>query len=488
MCTVIRGLALVVTIASFAPAKGVEPPTPFGPLPSARQLSWHQTQQYAFIHFSINTFTDREWGYGDESPKLFAPTDFDADQIVSTIKQAGLRGVVLTCKHHDGFCLWPSKFTEHSVKNSPWKNGQGDMVQEIADACKKHGLKFGVYLSPWDRNHKDYARPEYITYYRNQLRELLSNYGPIFEVWFDGANGGDGFYGGAREKRSIDNRTYYDWENTWKIVRELQPSACMFSDGGPDCRWIGNESGVAGTTCWATLNRKNFFPGRADNRLLNSGERTGTDWLPGECDVSIRPGWFYHEKEDGKVKTAAQLTDIYFKSVGHGANLILNLPPDRRGRIHDNDVRALLEWRKHLDGTFAKNLATGANISATNVRGQDAKFAAGNILADDGTKYWSTDDKVLTAAITLELTGEQTFNVFAISEQIALGQRVDQFAVDIWRGGKWSDWSEWSQGTSIGPHILLRGPAVTTSKVRVRILKSSACPCLCKLGLFNEPK
>jgi alpha-L-fucosidase len=226
------------------------PPSPYGPLPTPRQLQWSQLDEYAFVHFSINTFTDKEWGYGDESESLFHPTDFDADQIVTTAQQAGLKGIVLTCKHHDGFCLWPTKFTHHSIANSPWKNGKGDVVREISDACHRHGMKFGVYLSPWDRNSSVYGRPEYITYYRNQLRELLTNYGLIFEVWLDGANGGDGFYGGAREMRKIDNRVYYDWPNTIKIIRELQPDAAIFSDGGPDARWVGHEQGHAGDPCW----------------------------------------------------------------------------------------------------------------------------------------------------------------------------------------------------------------------------------------------
>jgi len=224
---------LLISARAGAVDESVTPPRPHGPVPSARQLRWHELETYAFLHFSVNTFTDKEWGYGDESPTVFQPTAFDAEQIVTSLQAGGLKGAILTCKHHDGFCIWPSKYTEHSVKNSPWKGGKGDVVKEISAACRRHGLKFGVYLSPWDRNHKDYGRPKYITYYRNQLRELLTEYGPIFEVWFDGANGGDGYYGGDRTTRRIDPRTYYDWENTWKLVRELQPEACMFSDIGP---------------------------------------------------------------------------------------------------------------------------------------------------------------------------------------------------------------------------------------------------------------
>jgi alpha-L-fucosidase len=248
-------LTVAAANLAAATASAVDPPAPYGPAPSARQLAWHELEFYGFLHFTVNTFTDKEWGFGDEQESVFNPTAFDAEQIVGAAKAAGMKGLILTAKHHDGFCLWPSKFTEHSVKNSPWKNGKGDVVKEIADACGKGGLKFGVYLSPWDRNHKDYGKPEYITYYRNQLRELLTNYGPIFEVWYDGANGGTGYYGGERGKRNIDAKTYYDWPSTTKIVRELQPNACMFSDAGPDVRWVGNEQGTAGDPCWSRQSR-----------------------------------------------------------------------------------------------------------------------------------------------------------------------------------------------------------------------------------------
>src|SRR5512140_3456483 len=348
-------------------------PMPFGPVPTARQLRWHEMEFYGFVHFTVNTFTDREWGYGDEDEKIFNPTDFDANQIASTAKLAGMRGLILTCKHHDGFCLWPSKYTTHSVKSSAWKNGKGDVVGELSKACRKQGLRFGVYLSPWDCNHKDYGRPEYITYYRNQLRELLTQYGDIFTVWFDGANGGRGYYGGARETRKIDPRTYYDWDNTRSIVRELMPMAVMFSDAGPDFRWVGNENGIAGDPCWATINAAGRYPG-GSSEGLTTGERPGTDWIPPECDVSIRPGWFYHAKEDAQVKTPAKLLEIYYKSVGRGACLNLNLPPDRRGRIHENDIASLREFRRLLDATFKTNLARKSRVTATSTRSGASKF------------------------------------------------------------------------------------------------------------------
>jgi len=476
--------ALVLSLCC-ASLSAAEPPKPYGAVPSPRQLAWHKLERYAFIHFTVNTFTDREWGNGDEKESVFNPTDFDADQIVGAIQDAGLRGVVLTCKHHDGFCLWPSKYTEHSVKNSPWKNGKGDVVKEISDACRRHGLKFGTYLSPWDRNHKDYARPEYITYYRNQLRELMSNYGPIFEVWFDGANGGDGYYGGARERRNIDNRTYYDWSNTWKIVRQLQPGACMFSDGGPDIRWIGNESGFAGETCWATVDRAGTFPGRADSRVLNQGLRGGADWLPGEVDVSIRPGWFYHAHEDGRVRSAQNLLKIYYESVGRGANLILNLPPDRRGRLHENDVKSLREWGRLLNATFAKDLARGAKATASNTRGNDAKFAAANVCDGNDETYWATDDAVTTPELVLDLGHPVTFNVVRLREYLPLGQRIDAVAVDTWDG---SDWKPFATATSIGSQRLMQGKSVTTSKVRLRVVQAAACPAISEFGLFLSPE
>jgi len=477
--------ALALGLAPLAiHAAEVTPPAPYGPVPSDRQLAWHQMEFYGFVHFTVNTFTDKEWGYGDEPESIFNPTDFSAEQIVKAAKAAGMTGLIVTAKHHDGFCLWPTKYTEHSVKNSPWKNGHGDFVGEMSQACKKAGLKFGIYLSPWDRNRPEYSKPEYITYYRNELRELLTNYGPLFEIWFDGANGGDGFYGGAREQRNIDRRTYYDWANTRQIVRELQPMACMFSDGGPDIRWVGNERARAGDPCWATLNAADFFPGLADEKRLNSGDRPGTDWLPAECDVSIRPGWFYHADQDSKVKTPDQLLNIYFSSVGHGASLLLNLPPDRRGRIAEPDVKSLLGFRQRLDAIFSKNLAAGAKVTASNVRGDARAYAAKNMLTGNGKKYWSTDDAVTTPEVVFDLGKPKTFNIVSLREFLPLGQRVDTFALDQWKDGQWV---EFAAGTGIGSRHLIRGDLVTTSKVRLRITQAPVCPALSEFGLYADP-
>jgi alpha-L-fucosidase len=424
------------------------------PLPSPRQLKWHEMEFYGFLHFTVNTFTDREWGNGDEPESAFNPTDFDADQIARTATEAGMKGLILTCKHHDGFRLWPSKFTEHSIKNSPWKNGKGDVVKEISDACRRHGLKFGVYLSPWDRSNKDYARPEYIIYYRNQLRELLTNYGPIFEVWFDGANGGDGYYGGARGTRHIDNRTYYDWPNTIKIVRELQPDACIFSDAGPDIRWVGNESGSAGDPCWATVTADDWSPGHANPGQLNSGVRDGKSWMPAEADVSIRPGWFWHSSQNGNVRSPENLVKLYFQSVGHGSSLNLNMPPDRRGRINEEDVKSLQGFRKLMDKIFETDVARSAKRTA------------------DGNE------------VTLTFEQPVTFNVVRLREDIRLGQRVDEFSLDAWTDGKWQ---EFYRATAIGSCRLALIQPVATDKVRLRVTKATNSPVISEIALFDSP-
>jgi alpha-L-fucosidase len=487
----IAAFILLGAFGACAQSPQVAAPEPYGAVPSARQLLWHELEFYGFVHFTMNTFTDKEWGYGDEDRTLFDPTDFSAEQIASTAEMAGMKGLILTCKHHDGFCLWPSKFTEHSVKNTPWENGKGDMVRDFATACANHGLQFGVYLSPWDRNHADYGKPEYVEYYRQQLRELLSNYGPVFEVWWDGANGGDGYYGGARETRKIERGTYYDWEATAQIVRELQPNAVIFSDAGPDVRWIGNEHGIAGDPCWATYSpvvragESKVGPGTTQSELGQQGHRDGALWLPGEADVSIRPGWFYHANQDHQVRDANNLLNLYFKSVGRGSSFLLNLPPDRRGRIHENDVAALREFRRRLDETFAVNLAKGAQLIASNVRGGAANFDASQLLDGDCSTFWCTDDRNTSAELVVQLGEPVSFNVVDLREYLPLGQRVDQWALDTWENGAWV---EFAKGQSIGNRRLWRGEKrITTTQVRLR-LHGAACPALSEFGIYLEPE
>jgi len=469
-----------MSTAGHAPA--IEP---YGPVPSARQQKWHALEMYGFLHFTVNTFTDKEWGYGDESPQVFNPTDLDADQIVSTARDGGLKGLVLTCKHHDGFCLWPSAFTEHSVRRSPWRHGQGDVVREIADACARHGLRFGVYLSPWDRNHLDYGRPSYVDYYRRQLQELLGSYGPIFEVWFDGANGGDGYYGGARETRRIDATTYYGWETTWGIVRDMQPDACMFSDVGPDIRWVGNESGIAGDPCWSTLTTAGFAPGQSRALPLNSGSRDGQQWLPAECDVSIRPGWFYHPSEDARVKTPTELVDLYYQSVGRGASLLLNLPPDRRGRIHEQDAASLRQFRQVLDRTFAVDLAREAKATSPQPRQANVPHAPSHVNDGDPGTFWCPEGPESPADVILAFDHAVSFNVISLREAIALGQRVDEFAIDAWQVGRWA---EIARGTAIGHRRLVQVPRVEATQVRLRVIKAAARPAISEFALFLGPE
>lgn len=472
-------------ILSAIPAPAAQPPAPFGPVPSPRQLRWHEMQYYGFIHFTVNTFTDKEWGYGDESPGIFDPSDLDPRQWAEVAKKAGMKALIITAKHHDGFCLWPSKYTEHSVKNSPWRGGKGDVISELAAACKDNGLRMGVYLSPWDRNHADYGTPKYIEYYRNQLRELLTNYGEICEIWFDGANGGDGYYGGAREKRRIDGLTYYDWPNTWKIVRQLQPMAVMFSDGGPDIRWVGNESGAGSATNWAMLRRAEFAPGLADRKALAQGQADGTHWLPAEVDVSIRPGWFYHADQDGRVKTVDELLEIYYSSVGNGCNLLLNIPPDRRGRFHEIDCQRLIGLRKALDAIFAEDLARGKTATASNTRGGDPQFGPEKLTDGDRGSYWAADDNVRTCELTVDLGDNVPLNRVRLEEHIPLGQRIESFAIDARADGAWK---EIATGTTIGPRRLLRTPTVTADAIRLRITGSRACPTLATMEVYCAPK
>ena len=474
--------ALFFTTALFAQKTRVQPPAAIQPLPSEAQMQWHEMELNAFIHFTTNTFTDKEWGYGDENPAVFNPTQVDADQWAATLKQAGFKQMILTCKHHDGFCLWPTQYTDHSIKQSPYKNGQGDIVREARDAAKKAGLMFGVYLSPWDRNRADYGQPSYITYYRNQLKELFTNYGPVFEMWFDGANGGDGYYGGAREKRKIDGRNYYDWPTTLALVKTMEPNALFFSDAGPGVRWVGNEEGKAGETNWNNISTDTLYAGKAGiEKLLSTGSENGTSWVPAEVDVSIRPGWFYHEKEDAKVKTPEQLFDIYLTSVGHGSTLLLNVPPDRTGRFHPNDVKSLEGFSALLKKELGTNLAAKAKVKASSHRGKDARFAAGNVTDNNKETYWATDDNINEATLELTLPKETNLKYVVLQEYIKLGQRVKSFTIDVWTNGAWKTVA---QATTIGYKRIVPITPTSTSKVRITITGSKASPVLSNIEIY----
>ncbi len=441
---------LVLVPALLAPAchaPAAVRPQAIAPVPSARQLEWQALERCAFAHFGVDTFTDAEWGTGKEEEAIFNPTDFDARQWVSALKDAGFRGLILTAKHHDGFCLWPSKFSAHTVAKSPWRNGQGDVVREVSDACREAGLKFGVYLSPWDRHEPSYGdSPRYNQHYVDQLTELLTNYGPIFEVWWDGACG-EGPNGKKQE---------YDWPRFREVVRKLQPNAVIFSDVGPDVRWVGNERGFAGETCWGMISPEGKVPGigAPSEQELNEGRIDGTQWIPAECDVSIRPGWFYHASQDAAVKSVRELLEIWYASVGRGANLLLNVPPDRRGRFHENDVARLKEFDAALKAIFAEDLARGAKIQR------------------EGGKMW------------IELPRETEIDHVVLGEDVALGQRVERFT--LFTPG-WGNSQVLAHGTTIGRKRVLRFPRTRVKDLVLEIEQSRAEPMISRFELYDSP-
>jgi len=461
-------------------------PKPYGALPSKRQLAWHDIEVYGLIHFTPTTFENKEWGFGDADPKTFNPTDFNAQQIIKAAKAGGLKGVILVAKHHDGFALWPTKTTEYNISKSPFRNGKGDMVKEIELEARKQGLKFGVYCSPWDRNNALYGTDKYLAIYQAQLKELYSNYGQLFMSWHDGANGGDGFYGGAKEKRSIDNTTYYDWNNTWGITRRMQPMANIFSDIGLDIRWVGSEDGTAAETSWATFTPlppegKNVaVPGQANYPQSPMGIRNGKFWMPAECDVPLRKGWFYHPTE--KPKSPETLFNLYLQSVGHGAGLDLGLAPDTRGQLHNDDVEALKSFGDMVKHTFANNLAKNASIKASNTRGK--AFETVKLLDFNEESYWATADNVHQAKLEIDLKANKTFDIISLQEYIPLGQRIEEFNIEIFENNAWR---KIYNGESIGAKRLIKlEKPVTTSKLRLNITKSPVCITLSEFGIYKK--
>jgi alpha-L-fucosidase len=444
-------------------------------VPSPRQLRWQQLELTAFFHFGINTFTDREWGDGKEDLSLFNPTRMDARQWVRVAKEAGIKQVILTAKHHDGFCLWPSKFTDHTIAHTPYKNGHGDIVKEFADACHQYGMGMGIYLSPWDRNSSAYGdSAKYNSLFLNWLTELLTQYGRVDEVWFDGANGE-----GPNGKKQV-----YAFEAWFHLIRRLQPQA-VIAIMGPDVRWVGTESGLGRLTEWSVLpvnarqegsiaansqKDQTFAPlGDLMNQDLGSRQKLmsakGLIWYPAETDVSIRPGWFYHTREDSLVKSAAALMDLYFTSVGRNSVLLLNIPPDREGLICDADVRSLRGWRRKMDSTFGLDLATGAE---------------GGVLK--WTEKMQRDQGYPKMEVDLDLKGDKNFDVVFLQEDIRQGQRVESFAFDAWIQGQWK---ELTSGTTIGYKRLIKFPSVTAHRVRLRILSSRLDPVIAKVGLYK---
>lgn len=437
------------------------------PAPSYRQAEWLRRERSIFFHFGINTFTNMEWGDGSESPSIFNPEQLDCRQWIKTIRDAGFKAAILTAKHHDGFCLWPSKLTEHSIKNSPYKNGNVDIVKEFTDACAEFGIKAGIYLSPWDRHEKTWGAPGYNDFYTAQLTELLTNYGKIWEVWWDGA--------GSTEAD-------YDWERWATTVRKLQPDAVIFGSLGAEpfveTRWVGNEKGFAGDPCWCSVRSETLITEKTSD--LNTGDLYGNRFIPAEADVSIRPGWFYHSSQDGNVRDVKNLLKLWFMSCGRNANILLNLPPDTRGLIHENDAKNLLEFNNALEEALSVDFAKGATVTADSVK--DSSCSPENLLSDNENEFYASDDSCTTPEIIFELDGEKEFNSFSLQEVIELGHRVTGYEVSAFVD---ENWTTLYKGICIGYRSAKHFPTVKTSKVKIKITSALHAPVLRSFSLYK---
>lgn len=467
--TAIIGFALLSTSCS------VQEPAPFGVTPTKAQVEWQKNEYTMFVHFGPNTFTGAEWGSGKEKAEIFNPTALDCGQWASVAKAAGMKGIILTAKHHDGFCLWPNPVSNHTVAQSPWKDGKGDVLKELSEACREYDLGFGIYISPWDRNDPHYGTDEYNDVFVQTLEHALGSYGHVFEQWFDRACGE-----GPNGKQQV-----YDWPLFNSTVLKMQPDAIIFSDYGPGCRWVGNESGSAGRTCWSTINVNEDFTGPALSlKELNVGIKGGNHWAAAETDVSIRPGWFWRESENSKVKSLQHLLKIYYESVGRNSLLLLNVPADSRGLIHEVDSVRLMELRAALDEIFSVDLADGSKVEASDVRGNSRRFKPQNLLSDDFDKYWAVDDSVTTASFVVTLPEARTFNRVQLQEYIPLGQRVSAFSIDALAED--GSWQPIARETTIGYKRIVHVPTITTTAVRVNIEESEACPVLNGFALFMD--
>ena len=443
------------------------------PLPTKAQLAWHEMEFYLFVHFGPNTFTDKEWGHGDEPEDIFNPTQLDCKQWARIAKAAGAKGIIITAKHHDGFCLWPSKYSTHTVRESKWKNGKGDVMKELSQACKQYGLKFGVYISPWDRNHPKYGTDEYNDVFVNMMKEIFTNYGQIWELWWDGANGE-----GPNGKKQV-----YDWDRYKKTVKTLSPNTVVFSDVGPHIRWVGNEKGIAGKTNWNYLDTVGFTPGigAPSTDTLNAGNIFGKAWIPAECDVSIRPGWFYHGNEDDKVKTPEQLFDLYLKSVGRGANLLLNVPPDRRGLIHENDSAALIGFKKLRDGNFKNDLidVSSAQYGLHNLFTKAKEVVDNNIATYRTLKVFKTNTTG-NDYLTFGFKSPTNLNCIVLSEPIQQGQAIKKFEITFYTDQKLYS----IEGSTIGRKRIITFPKQKVTSFSVHVLDGIGIPAISEVSAF----
>ena len=470
-----RILYTAISLMILTSSCGVPEPAPYGVVPTEAQVEWQKNEYTMFVHFGPNTFTGAEWGSGQEKAEIFNPTELDCGQWASIAKAAGMKGIIITAKHHDGFCLWPNPVSAHTVAQSPWKDGKGDVLKELSDACREYDLKFGVYISPWDRNDPHYGTDEYNDIFVKTLEHALGSYGHVFEQWFDGACGE-----GPNGKVQV-----YDWPLFNSTVHKMQPDAMIFSNSGPGCRWVGNESGSAGRTCWSTINGNEDFTGpELTRKELNEGIKGGNRWAAAETDVSIRPGWFWRESENSKVKSLQHLLKIYYESVGRNSLLLLNVPADTRGLIHEADSLRLMELRAALDEIFSVDLSEGAEVEADNVRGGSDKYEAQNLLDKDYDRYWAADDGVTKASFVVHLPEARTFNRVQLQEYIPLGQRVSAFSIEALDED--GSWELIARETTIGYKRIVHVPTTTTAAVRVNIEESEACPVLNGFALFMD--
>ena len=471
-----KDIYLVILAMMFlASSCGVQEPAPFGVIPNDAQVEWQKNEYKMFIHFGPNTFTGVEWGSGKEKAEIFNPTALDCRQWASVAKAAGMKGIIITAKHHDGFCLWPNPVSSHTVVQSPWRDGKGDVLKELSEACREYDIEFGIYISPWDRNDPHYGTDEYNNVFVKTLEHALGSYGHVSEQWFDRACGE-----GPNGKKQV-----YDWPLFNSTVYKMQPDAVIFSDYGPGCRWVGNESGFAGRTCWSTINVNEDFTGpELSRRDLNEGIKGGNTWAAAETDVSIRPGWFWRESENTKVKSLQHLLKIYYESVGRNSLLLLNVPADSRGLIHETDSLRLMELRAALDEIFSMDLSKGAKVEADNVRCGSRRFKAQNLLDGNYDKYWATDDNVTKASFMVTLPQARTFNRVQLQEYIPLGQRVSAFTIEAMAED--GTWQPIARETTIGYKRIVHVPTTTTTAVRVTIEESEACPVLNGFALYMD--
>ena len=465
--------ALTIALMHFVLVNVFSQQSSNAPVPTSKQLAWSEMEFYFFIHFGPNTFTDLEWGKGTEKEEVFNPTNLDCRQWCRIAKAAGAKGIIITAKHHDGFCLWPSKYSTHTIRESKWRDGKGDILKELSQACKEYGLKFGVYLSPWDRNHPKYGTPEYNEVFVNMMKEIVSNYGPLFEFWWDGANGE-----GPNGKKQI-----YDWHLFEQTMRSIAPNTVVFSDIGPDVRWVGNENGIAGDPNWNLLDTAGFKRGEGapPNDTLNHGNMNGKNWIPAECDVSIRPGWFYHEKEDSLVKSPEQLWRLWLKSVGRGANLILNVPPDRRGLINEHDSASLIKWRKLRDQYFSDNLATDA---VCYLHSQNAKRKSKN-LTDGNPNTYETINESGSQSLELSFSDPNIFNCIVLREWQHQGQHCIQFHLEL-KNEKGENIRS-IEGNTIGHKRILTFPTTRASAIVLEIKAQKSPTSLAEIELYDLP-